>query len=337
MFVRHRLPKQRVAHVGRRFAPAHLAHDAVGKRQLAMRPGADAEVVTEGPVVEVVRAAVPRPREGRHLVARQARRRGAPGDEVEHVAGQVVVGQPRGRPAGEGGIGLDRQVVDRQVRRIKAQRLVEIGAQRGQVLPGQRIHQVDVEGVEGRGRLLDRGARLRGVVHAADGLQVRVGEALHADRQPRHAGGAEGPESVALEGAGVGLERDLAARLQRQPGADVGQQAVDARGRKQAGRAAADEDAEHAPAPDLRQRRLEVGTQGIEVGVLGQRAGRHFVRVEVAVGALAQAPGQVHIQRQRRQRAQRHVAAAVDADRLSQGARPRAAARAAGWRPAHGG
>jgi hypothetical protein len=41
-------------------------------------------------------------------------------------------------------------------------------------------------------------------------------------------GGAEGLEALALEGAGVGLQRDLAAGLQRQPRADVGEQAVDA-------------------------------------------------------------------------------------------------------------
>ena len=108
------------------------------------------------------------------------------------------------------------------------------------------------------------------VVHAAERAQRGVVEALHADRQARDAGRAEGAEALALEGAGVGLERDLAARLQRQPRADVGQQAVDALGREQAGRAAADEDAVHAPAPDQRQRGFQVGAQRVEVARLGQ-------------------------------------------------------------------
>jgi hypothetical protein len=60
---------------------------------------------------------------------------------------------------------------------------------------------------------------------------ARVVEALHADRQARDAGRAEGAEALALEGAGVGFQRDLAAGLQRQPGADVGQQPVDAAAR----------------------------------------------------------------------------------------------------------
>jgi LysR family glycine cleavage system transcriptional activator len=58
VFVGHRLPGQRMAHVGRRLAPAHLAHDAVGKDSLPCAPGADAQVVAELPVVQVVHAAV---------------------------------------------------------------------------------------------------------------------------------------------------------------------------------------------------------------------------------------------------------------------------------------
>jgi hypothetical protein len=46
--------RQRVLHVGRRLAPAHLAHDAVRETQLAVRAGADAQVVAELPVVQVV-------------------------------------------------------------------------------------------------------------------------------------------------------------------------------------------------------------------------------------------------------------------------------------------
>jgi hypothetical protein len=72
-------------------------------------------------------------------------------------------------------------------------------------------------------------------VHAADAPAARVVEALHADRQPGDTGRAEGAEALALEGAGVGLQRDLAAGLQRQAGADVGQQPVDASGENRLG------------------------------------------------------------------------------------------------------
>jgi hypothetical protein len=315
------------------------------KAQLAVRAGADAEVVAELPVVEVVHAAMAGPRERRHLVARQPRRRRALGDEVEHVGCHVVVGQPR-RVLGEEGVGLDRQVVDRQVRRLERQRLLQVGLQLGQRLAGQRIHQVEVEGVEGARGLLERGLRLRRVVHTAEHLQLAVVEALHADRQPGDAGLPVAAKAIALEGARIGFQRDLAARFQRQPRAHVGDQRFDALRREQARRAAADEDGVHAASPDERQRRLEVGAQRIEVARLRHAAGR-FVRVEVAVRALLQAPREMDVQRQRRQRAQRQRARAQvarenvagrlggrrrrrdrDVAPLSQGATPRASPRA---------
>ena len=89
--------------------------------------------------------------------------------------------------------------------------------------------------------------------------------------KPGHAGRAKGAEAIALEGARIGFERDLAAGFERQPRADVGQQPIDRFGREEARRAAADEDAVDAPAPDERQRGFEVGAQRVQVARLGQR------------------------------------------------------------------
>ena len=140
------------------------------------------------------------------------------------------------------------------------------------------------------------------VVHAADALEQRVVETLHADRQPVDARLRKRPKTLALEGAGVGLERDLAGRLQRQQAAHARQQGVDAVGRKQARRAATDEHADDRSAPHQRQRRLEVGPQGLQVTRFGQSGCGDLMRVEIAIRAFGQAPRQVHVQRQRRQR-----------------------------------
>jgi hypothetical protein len=225
------------------------------------------------------------------------------GDAIEHGVGHVVVGQAA---AGtwRTGVRLHRQVVDRQVRRQHRQRLRQVALEAGEVLAGQRVHQVEVERVEGQRRFFQRGDGLRPVMHAAQGLQVRVVEALDTERQARDAGIAVGAEAVALEGAGIGLERDLAAGLQLQPRAQVAHQPFDGGGREQAGRAAADEHAVHGAAPHQRQRGIQVGQQRVEVAVERRLARCHLVRVEVAVRALAQAPRQVHVDRQRRQRRQ---------------------------------
>ena len=67
-----RLRRPRPSQVLLRLLPAHLAHDAVGKRELRVRARADAEIVAESPVVEVVRARAPRLRVRRDLVVRVA-------------------------------------------------------------------------------------------------------------------------------------------------------------------------------------------------------------------------------------------------------------------------
>ena len=58
---------------------------------------------------------------GRHFVALQPGGFGQLGDVVEHGVGGVVLGH-HGRELGEVGIGLDGQVVNRNVRRRKGQR-----------------------------------------------------------------------------------------------------------------------------------------------------------------------------------------------------------------------
>ena len=78
-------------------------------------------------------------------------------------------------------------------------------------------------------------------------------------------------------------------------------QRVDRRGGKHARRAAADEHRHHLAAPDRRQRELEVGEQRVDVA-FGFGVAANFVGIEVAVRALLQAPRDVHVQRQRRQR-----------------------------------
>ena len=146
---------------------------------------------------------------------------------------------------------------------------------------------------------LRRPLRLGGAVDAAECLQVVVVEALDAERQAIDAGGAEAGEFLRFDRARVGFQRDFGVRRQHRQRPEGGEQFVDGGRRQQAGRAAAEEDADHRPAPDQRQRRLQVGNQRIDILALGDRA-RRLVRVEIAVRALLDAPRDVHIERQRR-------------------------------------
>src|SRR2546422_8473388 len=84
-----------------------MPRDAPGETQLAVRAGADADIVAEFPVVEVVAAAMPRPRGSRGFVMPIAR----PAEPVLrcqlHVRALVMLRQLR-RLAPEHGVGLDR-------------------------------------------------------------------------------------------------------------------------------------------------------------------------------------------------------------------------------------
>ena len=223
-------------------------------------------------------------------------------DGVLHLRRQVGVGQRR-RLEEEGGVRLQRQVVGGEVRRAEGRRRRDVGARLLERLPGQGVHQVEVGVVEVLQGKFDGVPRLVRVVDAPEGGEVARIEALHADGKTVDAGGAVAGKAARLGGAGVGFQRDFGARQQSQSGAHGGEQGVDRFGREQARRAAADEDAGHAPAPHQRQGRLQVGDQRVQIVRFTSGTGG-LVAVEVAVRALLQAPRQVHVQRQRRQRAE---------------------------------
>ena len=272
------------------------------ERYLGMRAGADAEVVAELPVVQVVPRLAPGLRIGRHFIMSIAGGCGVLLDHLLHVGAGIVVRQHR-RELRENRVRLQRQVVQRQVRRRRGNRDAKVGARLFQRLPGQRIHQVEIEIVEMPMRDLDGATRLCIVMNAAERLQMFAVEALNTDRQTVDPAVAIRPEAFRFEGAGVGFHRDLGCAIQRQQGADIGHQAVEAGGRHQARRAATDEDGVDLAAPDQRQRVFQVEPQGVEVGALRHRVGR-LVRIEVAIRTFLHAPRVVHVERQRRQRRQ---------------------------------
>ncbi|MND87682.1 hypothetical protein D3C80_796890 [compost metagenome] len=163
------------------------------------------------------------------------------------------------------------------------------------------MHQVEVEVVEaGAARHVGGADRFLAVVDAPQGLELGRLEALHADGQAIDAELAVGGELGLLEGAGVGFEGDLDVAGEGHPLLDAVQQPADGIGAEQAGGAAAEEDGGQLAAVDVAQVLLQVIEQGIYVGFFRQ-LGAGGVRVEVAVGALAHAPGDMDVQRQGRQ------------------------------------
>jgi hypothetical protein len=213
-----------------------------------------------------------------------------------HVGGQIVVGQRR-RPGGEGGVGLQGQVIGGKVRRPQPDGGFQVAAGLFQRLPRQGIHEIQIhllEEIQGRFR---SGQGLPVVVDATQGPEVNRVETLDPQGQAVHAGLPEPPETGHLEGARVRLQGDFRQRRHSQQGAQAHQQAVDGFRREQAGGTASDEDAGDLAAPDLGHGLFQIPEQRVQVAGFRDVVARG-VGIEVAVGALAHAPGDMDVQTQ---------------------------------------
>ena len=264
-----------------------------------MGAGADRQIIAETPVIQVVPAASPGPRERRHFVAFEPLRGQQTQALLFQVGAAVTVGLLR-RRAEEGGIRFDGQLVPAQVRRLQRHRLAQVIQRLRRRLARQGVHQVQIEIVEAGVAGVGGGAQgfLR-PMDAAQRLQMPRIETLHSDRQPVDARRTEAGEAAGFQGAGVGFQSNLDVVAEAQPAPQpLEQGGVEVRAH-QAGRAAADKDRLQGAAMHPVQVLVQVGEQGVQVGALRQLR-LALMGVEVAVGAFAHAPGHVHIERQRR-------------------------------------
>ena len=197
-------------------------------------------------------------------------------------------------------------MVERQVCRVGRERDLHVGARLVGRLPGERVHEIEIDVLERSFRDLDRAARLAVVVDAAEGLQVRGIEALDADREAVHPGLAIAAEFFGLESSGVRLQADLAIGGERQPRAERRDERPDRRGGKQARRAAAEKNAGDSPPPYIGKRELQIGHERLDVGPFGNVALR-LVGIEIAVRTLPYAPRNVNVERKRRELRQAHT------------------------------
>ncbi|MNF68715.1 hypothetical protein D3C84_505800 [compost metagenome] len=216
------------------------------------------------------------------------------------VPENVVLGH-HGRLVPEHGIRLHRQLVPGQVGRALGDGKAQIAEGILDGLVRQAVHQVQVEvGETGGARHVGGADGLVTVVDAPQGLELFRLEALHADRQAVDAQRPVVAELGLLEGAGVGFQGDFDIAGEGYAPFHAFEQTAQGLGREQAGGAAAEEDRAQRPAMHSGQVLVEVGEQGVDVLLFRQRR-PGGVGVEVAVGALLHAPGDVDIQRQGRQ------------------------------------
>lgn len=112
-------------------------------------------------------------------------------------------------------IRLQRQLVKRNVRGLKADRGPDIVDGVFCNRPRQAEHQIQIEVVEpGLLRDFDRALRFARRMHPAQRLQKTVVETLNPDRQPVDPERAKLRKLLAFERAGISFERDLDIVLQ---------------------------------------------------------------------------------------------------------------------------
>src|SRR6266545_27921 len=114
-FLEQRCAERDLNEILLRLLVSDLPHDALGERELRMRACANAQIIAEAPIIEIVPALATRARERRCLVMNVAGARERVVHGVLDIGGEIVVGQRRRMPV-EQRVRLERQLIERKVR-----------------------------------------------------------------------------------------------------------------------------------------------------------------------------------------------------------------------------
>ena len=136
-----------------------------------MRARPDPEIVAKFPVIEVVPTFLARACPGRNFITTQPRLIQSGFQRIGHRVCGIFIGQARGRSRGEQGIRLKCQVIQRKMVGPERQGLFQIGQRRLCRLPGQRVHQVQIDALKCLYRMRRCNPRCVIVMDPADPLQ----------------------------------------------------------------------------------------------------------------------------------------------------------------------
>ena len=192
--------------------------------------------------------------------------------------------------------GLQRQAVGGEVVGSQLQGLLQRGLPLAEGLVREAVHEVDAEvGEAGAPGGNHRVPGLGGVVAAPQGRQVAVVERLDADAEPVEAAVQPGLEPCLVQVARVGLQGDLGVRVQREGVADSAHDGAYVVSGQVGRRAAAEEDRADRGAAGQVAPEVNLALQRLRIA--GHQRLNAFVGVEVAVGALGLAEGDVDVER----------------------------------------
>ena len=232
----------------------------------------------------------------RHFVATEPRIGQHPLDEFAHVGREVLVGKVRWRPFGESRPLFDRELIKRKVRCGRIRRFPRFVAQHLKRLAREREHQVEIEIFENARRGGDGAPSARRIVNAPEALQALVRKTLNPERESIDTRRTEALELRFVRRAGVGFERDFGILRHGPDRAHAREKPLERLSRHEARRAAPEKDRFDGAAFGGLGPGGQVDEHRLDVARLVKTRGRP-VRIEVAVRALAHAPGPVEIER----------------------------------------
>ncbi len=193
--------------------------------------------------------------------------------------------------------GFDGELVEREVVGGEGERLCEFRAPGRERLARPRIDEVEGDARKNAPPDFERGDRLGDRVLAAEPLQVGLMQALDADGNAVHPGGAVAREAPRLDAGGIGFQRDFEIGLGCEESLCPGDERAHRFGLHQAWGAAAEEDGAQGARPEARRLPFQFAQQrGAETRLRHNLAD---MAVEVAVGTFGQAEGPVDVEGER--------------------------------------
>ncbi len=202
-------------------------------------------------------------------------------DVLDHVGGPVFVTAPhaaRCESLSEGRLGLERELVGRDVLRAECDQFREIEVELRERLVREREDQIEGEIVEAsRSRRMECLASDRSAMRSAESLQLCILEGLDADREAIDAGRTEARQAIPLERARIQLECHLdPGVVQRiREGCPNGLDEAADRARLEQGRSAAAEiETCESPTFEVGLARVELADERVDVASLELR-GQH--------------------------------------------------------------
>ena len=262
-----------------------------------MGTGPDAGIFAITPVDQIVPALGAGARVVGNLIGRKPQRAGGFLRDIPQSARRVGVGHGEFSGLEQPlihGVGLDGELVERQMFGGMRDRRLQFGLPGGWRLAGARIDQVEGEALEDRGRHRHRRHGLVGRMQPPERLQIGIIHRLNAQRHAIDASCAIATKALRLDAGRIGLQRDLGVAVDAPGPANGVENGGDRLRLHQRGRAAAEKDRRHL-APRRQHRAMgDLGPEGLHESRLVHRLVAD-VRIEVAIGAFREAEGPMDI------------------------------------------